>query len=527
MIENENMNKLKTFDDLNYFKDSIELFKAIEDGNEADACGHLKKPTNEADKWVVRKNTDGSVTWRRLPIHEACIRNPSILLLDALLKAAPEGVKALDACGRLPIHHCCVHGASEEVIMKLILAYPESIEAKDMWGKNPLDIAEVSRNENRNKICAMLSMDIPYYYRRLIETEWKGYLKMEREKYDKKITTLEEKWSSKLENAEKTANKQQHELEKNIKNLSEELKDFTTKFEFADKKCKEQALELQQLNKCLYAADKTFNDSKYTYDQTVTELRVKAAEDEKQILSLRESVANMKLKINELDTSNLKTQEENITLQNSIENVCLKSSEEAKIIKKLQENLKKKDDDLKSCKRELSVVAVDLSGSRVRNEETKKALSKLLSDNACKAEQYHANIESLKEEMLSRESIARNKDFFLEEKIRSQQEESNETIAALTNKLETMTTLNNKYEKQFVELKKTEKDYFELKHRVGTLQGSLHSLNLEKSKVFEAVDVQKEELRKAEFARSTAAYHLKKVQSDLDTVLDDMTSWKL
>jgi len=98
----------------------------------------------------VKKGKDGSVNWRRLPLHEACIWKPSDRVVTALIKAYPRGVRSTDSYGRLPLHHACIHGCSEHVIDQLLMAYPESIDVVDVWGKTPMLNAQASTSANKD-----------------------------------------------------------------------------------------------------------------------------------------------------------------------------------------------------------------------------------------------------------------------------------------------------------------------------------------------------------------------------------------
>jgi len=108
---------------------SEHVFKLIENLEWDNATIKLKRNMHIAQQWVINAGT------RRLPLHEACVRQSTTEILYTLLDLYPKGAKAKDSNGRYPIHHACVHGASADVICQLFDAFPESGDAKENRGK--------------------------------------------------------------------------------------------------------------------------------------------------------------------------------------------------------------------------------------------------------------------------------------------------------------------------------------------------------------------------------------------------------
>eukprot|EP00957_Ditylum_brightwellii_P014128 1065078-Ditylum_brightwellii.AAC.1 len=135
----------EAYPDADYFTSPTRIFKLIQQRRWDDAISHLRQAPDEAKRWVVRKY-DKEVTMRRLPIHEACIRGPTVSVVVALIDANRHGVKEQDLNGRLPLHHACAKGATPDVVLKLVYAYPNSIDAQDKYGKTALDCVKESIN---------------------------------------------------------------------------------------------------------------------------------------------------------------------------------------------------------------------------------------------------------------------------------------------------------------------------------------------------------------------------------------------
>ena len=57
-------------DEVEYFNGSTLLFQTIEEKEWETAIIRAQTFDSEAQKWVSRVGSDGTITWRRLPIHE-------------------------------------------------------------------------------------------------------------------------------------------------------------------------------------------------------------------------------------------------------------------------------------------------------------------------------------------------------------------------------------------------------------------------------------------------------------------------
>lgn len=80
-------------------------------------------------------------SFRRLPIHIACRNGASSGTVSALLNGHPEGAQATDSMGRLPLHYACSEGASLEIVNDLLVAFPRACRAADCRGWLPIHVA--------------------------------------------------------------------------------------------------------------------------------------------------------------------------------------------------------------------------------------------------------------------------------------------------------------------------------------------------------------------------------------------------
>ena len=123
------------------------LFKLVEDFNWKKAVAYAQEYRHEASQWVVKAKFDSNSCWRRLPIHEACIRDPSIEIIFTLLESYPDGAFQEDSYDRTPLHYAIIHGASVDVVYLLLEAFHYGKDVQDFFGKTPADYMFNGNNE--------------------------------------------------------------------------------------------------------------------------------------------------------------------------------------------------------------------------------------------------------------------------------------------------------------------------------------------------------------------------------------------
>ena len=125
--------------EVDYDKNLTELYQAITDQKWDRAAQVAKKHPVQAATWVVRHyEDDDEIMWRFLPIHSACARQPPAYVIQALLKAYPDGAKCVDDQGMYPLHYACGNQASRDVIRMLLVNFPEAAKLPDPRGMLPI-----------------------------------------------------------------------------------------------------------------------------------------------------------------------------------------------------------------------------------------------------------------------------------------------------------------------------------------------------------------------------------------------------
>lgn len=148
--------------EVDYKSNPTKLFKRIESRAWQPAIEQLNANPIEAQIWNYKTSLDGSINWKRLPIHEACMRKPSTKMIHSLLKFHASGVSEKDNKGRLPLHYACDCSAPLKVIELLLTSFPEAIEVKDYFNETPLELV-MSQYFPDPHVIAALKKGVAFY----------------------------------------------------------------------------------------------------------------------------------------------------------------------------------------------------------------------------------------------------------------------------------------------------------------------------------------------------------------------------
>jgi len=154
-------------------KQYTELFTAIQNKEWNRTLDLIQKCPSKAEEWSTHVAFDGETIWKRLPIHEACINNAPVKVIQAIFNAHPAGVEAMDLNDRLPLHHAAVHGVDIEVVTILLRAYPDAVEQEDQFGKTPCKCLKSPFHGNTSSYCATMEAlsKNPSFYKEIASKE--------------------------------------------------------------------------------------------------------------------------------------------------------------------------------------------------------------------------------------------------------------------------------------------------------------------------------------------------------------------
>lgn len=130
--------------EVDFDKNITELYQAITDQDWETAIAFCRNDPVQAATWVVRHYEDEEdgeereIMWRFLPLHSACARQPPVGLVQALIKAYPDGPKCVDDQGMYALHYACGNQASREVIRLLLSNNSDAAKIPDPRGMLPI-----------------------------------------------------------------------------------------------------------------------------------------------------------------------------------------------------------------------------------------------------------------------------------------------------------------------------------------------------------------------------------------------------
>lgn len=205
-------------DDGSFFDNDTSLFTALRERKWEEALQRIQTNLQEAREWTTHKDSDGEISWKRLPIHEACINDAPDQVVRALLEAYKLGATKQDLNNRLPLHHAAVHGSTSDVILSLINAYPDSLDREDNFGKVPLKCLKspdpIDNSTHHQKSMEALSRS-PSHYKDLAVSNSKSTHTQSRSIDD--ISTLKEELAAERKEKEELNKKLDEVLSHSLK----------------------------------------------------------------------------------------------------------------------------------------------------------------------------------------------------------------------------------------------------------------------------------------------------------------------
>jgi hypothetical protein len=122
-----------------YDRSVTHLYEMLESSDWEGACDRCRTHPNEVHTWVARRDINGDIRWKLLPLHAAVIFKAPLPVIECLLKEHPIAAAKRDDQGMLPLHLAFRHKSAESVIEKLLHQYPGSVIIKDQRKRLPLD----------------------------------------------------------------------------------------------------------------------------------------------------------------------------------------------------------------------------------------------------------------------------------------------------------------------------------------------------------------------------------------------------
>ncbi|GKY91444.1 hypothetical protein MPSEU_000116700 [Mayamaea pseudoterrestris] len=93
----------------------------------------------EVRTWIIRRNPDGTLRWRLLPLHAAIIFQAPSTVVSTLLERYPVAAMRRDDHGMLPLHLAFRHKQEDEGLLELLLLeHPKAVHEEDRRHRIPL-----------------------------------------------------------------------------------------------------------------------------------------------------------------------------------------------------------------------------------------------------------------------------------------------------------------------------------------------------------------------------------------------------
>ena len=97
-----------------------------------------KELRTQARTWIIRRERNGILRWRMLPLHAALAFNAPFEVVIRLYHLYPGAVRCRNDQGMLPLHHCFKYGNEDKVLEMLLDVFPEALTVVDDRGRLPL-----------------------------------------------------------------------------------------------------------------------------------------------------------------------------------------------------------------------------------------------------------------------------------------------------------------------------------------------------------------------------------------------------
>eukprot|EP00980_Cylindrotheca_fusiformis_P008615 scaffold1830_cov117-Cylindrotheca_fusiformis.AAC.14 len=297
-----------------YDKNPTDLYSAIErkEWDHAISIIHSDEAEEQAATWVVRKELNGQLRWRLLPLHAAVMFRCPVKVVELLLADYPAAAQSKDDQGMLPLHLAFRNESSWEIIEELMTAYPQAIFVSDRKSRTPLDcgcrtpsgngsVGSVSphhENKSFQAVCSVLDL-----YAQITSSEERRRVKDESKSIVKAtISQLQDSQYDKLKSLKSDFRTKEADYKSKIAKLKEEnrcLKEVTqsqeldlsvaqsTEKQLTDK-LREMTIALKQSNQAIKAQqeDRTMDETTLFLKNTMEKLLIQQKQYERQFNSL-------------------------------------------------------------------------------------------------------------------------------------------------------------------------------------------------------------------------------------------------
>lgn len=227
-----------------YDRDPSPLYRAVERKDWDRVLELCDESPVHASTWVLRKEHDGQLRWRLLPLHAAIIFQAPYSVVDALLTSFPQSAMCKDDQGMLPLHLALRNQPLQfDIVEELLTVHPAAVYVQDRKGRTPLEGGLVATG-GKEKNPALSVMEL-YTQIAAAGEKQRWRLAHDRES-QQRMEAAHQQFTAEKEAMQDIHKKAlEHANEQHIKEvvkLQEQIKEF----EQSNKNLREQKLELEQ-----------------------------------------------------------------------------------------------------------------------------------------------------------------------------------------------------------------------------------------------------------------------------------------
>ncbi len=139
------------------------LYLSIQHRQWTEAIDRAKAHPQESKTWVSRREHNGSLRWRLLPLHAAVIFKAPEHAIQALLVSYPRAAKQKDDQGMLAAHLAFRNESPLSIVQMILMANPSAVDVQDRKGRSPLALAQKTHSKLREPYMEALAHTARYY----------------------------------------------------------------------------------------------------------------------------------------------------------------------------------------------------------------------------------------------------------------------------------------------------------------------------------------------------------------------------
>lgn len=289
------------------------LFKAIEDTDWDTALKECNENPGDARIWVKSSGTENTVfnwsVWKRLPLHEACRRQPPAILVATLLSIHPEAAMATTHFGELPIHLAVGCGASPDIVNLLIAANFLGVVVRDNGGRTPLEVLQENGEVRADSELIVQSLELSMKVHARYESDWKSQMRHSQREHDQALVKVQRDHERALARKDEEIGG----LEKEVLKGKADAADLSSQIdEFEVKVTNKNAAERVLMDRVRELEDEIadLRSQKRGVLKSVQELEDSKLQDQKHIQTLKLEVAEL-----HSDIANINAEQEKIVCQ--------------------------------------------------------------------------------------------------------------------------------------------------------------------------------------------------------------------